>query len=126
METATERVAEFESVMENHRDAMDCFDCESFLRLGIEAHRWLSTAERHIIARASKGYPAPEVHEAMHSLFNGWLKTSQIAQIWIDRVSNNGFNINGLEEFYEAREAVVGWLDCYERSREAISSWDAW
>src|SRR3990170_60373 len=76
---------EQEKIMTEHREAMDCFDCEAFLQLGIDAFTWLTKADTVIHQAIYKGLYEydPEVDAALEDMYRGWLKPCDDAEKWL-------------------------------------------
>ncbi len=110
--TARRHVRSFEKeskLTDNHRAAMDCFDCEAFLQLGIDAFHWLVLADetfRRAIFQGAAQYNA-KTDQAIKRLFVAWLRPCQRAMQWIDLQERRGYRVANLDEFRKCQEEVL-------------------
>lgn len=66
---------ESDSLIAQHKDAMECRRCEAFLQMGIDAFRWLIRAdrtERLAVMRGEKVYD-PAVEDELRTRCKRWL-----------------------------------------------------
>lgn len=103
---------ELGDVTSHHKDAMECRDCEDFLRKGIESARFLRIAE-NIFREADYRGISPfddDLRRAVESLYIAWLNPSEFAEQWIDGLRGRGYVPDNLEAFRqtcdEMRDAV--------------------
>lgn len=87
--------------MARYKLAMDCRDCEDFLRLGVDAFWWLSRADelvRDAVFSGRQPYDA-DIDEAIALLYKTWLKPCALADQWIKVQRDRNFVVDGLDEF---------------------------
>jgi hypothetical protein len=98
--------------MVHRREAIDCFDCESFLQLGIDAFAWLARADESIRKAIYAGQIEydQEVDPAIAHLYQDWLRPCSHAEKWIATQESRGYNVSNVEEFrrcVEELQAIV-------------------
>ncbi|MCE9555512.1 MAG: hypothetical protein K8T91_19365 [Planctomycetes bacterium] len=126
MRTARDHVRTFRAegeelgLMEQHGQAMECRDCESFLQLGIDAFRWLNRADEEIRSRIYKGKVQfnQDVDDAIGILYEAWLGPCDVVQQCIKKQVERGFDVENLTEF-QACEANVRAIVADNRSLTA-------
>ena len=107
LQIARKRVDAFGALMEQHREAMKCRDCEELLDSGIAAYQWLSDAEKIFRQAAVEGFQVPpNVVTALSALYRTWLGSCPFAEEQVNRQERLGFTIANWEEFKKASEAV--------------------
>ncbi|HEY5314199.1 MAG TPA: hypothetical protein VIK18_16825 [Pirellulales bacterium] len=98
-EIASSRVAEYDSAMRAHLQAVDCFDCEDRLLLGIEAFRWIESAQQAATREmAAKGF-SQQTYDTVTELYRRWLRPCANAMMSAEQHVGNSFEIRYLEEF---------------------------
>ena len=124
-----------DSVMKDHRDAMECRDCEDHLEKGIVAVKWVRQAEETISEAIRAGlieFSPNRLSEIMRALLGAWLKSADKAEEWIGKLSECGHRPGNLEAFRavasEAREAyeLRQWLYVGRASHAALASGEPW
>jgi hypothetical protein len=119
LEIAQHQLNEFEAldpVIAEHREAMDCLNCESFLQKGIYAYRWLERFEKVCDEADSLGMFGNDQESAAYvdvvrELYKRWLTRGQEAEKWIAQVEERGFCIDNVEEFRACCSLVSDWVD---------------
>jgi hypothetical protein len=107
LQIARKRVDAFSALMEQHRGAMKCRDCEELLRSGIDAYESLSDAERIIRQAAVEGFHVPSnVVTALDALYRAWLESCPLAEEQVKQQEKLGFTVANLAEFKTACDAV--------------------
>jgi hypothetical protein len=103
-------------IMRNHREAMECHDCEAFLQLGIDAFNWLVRADQTIRKAVFSGgeYDA-EADEAIQELFKAWLKPCAFANQWIAVQEQRHYHLANLEEFRKCEQEVRSIVKAMEK-----------
>lgn len=119
LQTATSHVEQYvkqyEFAMHAHQ-AMDYYECEAFLQLGIDAFRWLLRADyglRQGIYSDAIEYDA-KAEAALEQLFRTWLVPCEFAERWAKVQSDRGFTVSNLGDFRKCCEearAIVDALD---------------
>jgi len=101
-------------LMDRHAEAMDCWNCEAFLQMGIDAFHWLMRADRTArmaIYRGEKEHD-PAFENSLNQLCAGWLTVSHFAEQWIEKQLTLGYEIDNLEEF----------RDCVDEMKAIVES----
>ena len=100
---------EFDDVITRHEDAMECRDCEERLQRGIDALRWLQSAERTLRQADYEGLRtfSPEAQQALYNLYEMWLATCEPANKWIAALGTKGYVPDNLALFTEACESAT-------------------
>ena len=88
-------------VILDHVEAMDCRDCEDYLRLGLQAFNWLRTACEHIKEDVCSGQAmySEELEQSITELYAGWLEPSAEAEEWIAEQEKRGYTVDVAAEF---------------------------
>jgi hypothetical protein len=108
---------ESQELRAEHREAMDCRDCETFLQLGIDAFSWLIRADRVLRTALAEGVEdaySKEVADAFHRMCKAWLAPCEYARKWIGIQIERGYTIDNLAQFEECceeMEAIVEFND---------------
>ncbi len=120
LSSAQKRVEEYtatdDHLMSEHREAMDCYDCEAFLQLGIDAFNWLRRADvavRHAVFNEVHEHE-PEFEKALEELFRAWLEPCEHARKWVSLQAEKGYQVSNAQEFEECCaevKAIVASLD---------------
>jgi len=95
-------------VMQVHREAMDCWDCEAFLQLGIDAFAWIEKASEQVRRDIASGdlEPNAESDESLDWLYRDWLKPVDCTEKWIARQIERGYRPANLVSFRSCVEKV--------------------
>lgn len=90
-----------EQLLKDHQEAMECRDCEDFLRLGIEAFQWLQKAHQNIQDDVYHGRSVYDEHveRAVTKLYQRWLKPYDTAQRWMKSLRDQGFELDNAVDF---------------------------
>ena len=90
-----------ERLLKDHKEAMECRDCEDFLRLGIEAFRWLQKAHQSIQDDVYHGRSVYDdaFEHAITKLYQLWLKPYNTAQRWMKSLQGHGFELDKADHF---------------------------
>lgn len=120
-------------VMRDHADAMNCRNCEEFLRAGIDACKWLKLTEETIREGAYLGIReiTTDIRDALDSLYESWLEPCTYAEEWISSLEERGYKPDNLVEFRNAREEVRDIVERRDWQRRAttarvLSSQETW
>jgi hypothetical protein len=95
-------------IMQQHQEAMECWECQSFLQLGINIYKWLEQADldiRKAIFDHKTEYDR-DWDASLTALYSEWLKACDFAEKWITSQIERGFTLNNLEEFRKCCEEV--------------------
>jgi len=90
-----------EQLLKDHEEAMECRDCEDFLRLGIEAFQWLRKAHQNIQDDVYQGRSVYDAHveHAITKLYQRWLKPYNTAERWMKNLKDQGFELDKAVDF---------------------------
>jgi hypothetical protein len=108
---------EGEELIKDHHEAMDCFDCEAFLQLGIDAFHWLILADetlRRAIFSGKREFD-PKIQQTIEGLFVAWLRPWKRANEWVDVQVQRGFEVANLDEFLKCSEEVLAVAESLDR-----------
>lgn len=92
----------------DHRDAMECWNCQEWLQKGIDAFRWLQRAEEAFTQAEFHGVHVmtAEERETIEALYVAWLVPCDSTDKWIATLVERGYSPNNLNEFREICEVV--------------------
>jgi hypothetical protein len=102
-----------DQLLREHAAAMESRDCDEFLRLGIEAFRWLEKARANIRADVLAGravYDA-DLESAITRLYEQWVATCARAEIWAKAQAERGYALDNAAEFRECCDAAQDILE---------------
>lgn len=106
--------------MRQHRQAMDCRDCESFLQLGIDAFDWIVRADqvlRGAMYQGFEGFDHNEAEDAIRALCRSWLAPCTRANEWAVVQNQRDFRVDNLDRFRQCcaeMQAIVNAQDAKE------------
>lgn len=97
---------ESDRLMQRHAEAMECRDCEEFLKKGMDAFKWLRCAEETMREADYEGLyeMTAEVRSALDRLSAAWLTPCEFAETWISSLAERGYAPDNLKEFRETCE----------------------
>jgi hypothetical protein len=102
-------------IMRDHREALECLDCEAVLQLGIDAFNWLVLADETIRRATYRGAEFDaDTSVMMSQLFRHWLRPCAVVNQWIAVQKDRGYNLANLEELRRCErevQAIVRSLD---------------
>lgn len=116
-----------------HHEAMDCWDCQDYLQLGIDAFRWLKRAEEVIRDAVYQGALAGQERKFEHSLrtlYGAWLQPCDAAEQWAAQHIARG--LSNLDEFRKCRQDAEerynqkAWLRLVHDSAQHLHSEESW
>jgi hypothetical protein len=131
---AQRRVREYtdesDRLMQDHVDVLACGDCEAFLQHGINAYKWLQSAEEFLREADYQGLVAfePDLRDALDSLYEAWMRPCEFAERWIVQNVQRGCQISNLAEYRaiceEASELLQEreWRRTAKRARVLLAS----
>lgn len=111
--------------IQQHKQALDCWNCQAFIQLGIESYEWLIKADmmfRKCFYSGKIEYDA-NIEGMLEELFRRWLVPCKFANEWIDEQYKRGFVLENLKEFRKCEEemiAIVGAFDEADDLPEAM------
>ena len=108
--------------------------CNDLLRRGIEAYRWLVRAEETLREACYEGLFTftPEVKNSLAAMYESWLKSSELAEPWINAHCQTGEPLEYLHDFRSAQESVeeilahVDWNSRAQAAREDRMAEEPW
>ena len=108
--------------------------CNDVLRRGIDAYRWLVRAEETLREACYQGLFTftPEVKNTLAAMYESWLKSSELAESWIDAHCQTGEPLQLLHDFRRAQESVeeilaqVDWDSRAQTTRETRLAEEPW
>jgi len=112
-------------VMQNHHEAMDCMNCEAFIKLGIEAFHWLVKADtliRQEILDDDSDMDFDEMEKCIQTLAVRWLGPCQVANEWIDTQIRRGFTVDNLEEFRQCETEMRSIVDFFQADSDNLTT----
>ena len=85
---------------------MECRDCEEFLAEGIEAFRWLRTAEDIMREGDYQGVFefTAELQKVLDLLYSAWLVPLEFVENWISSLAARGYTPKNLPKFRKVCE----------------------
>lgn len=100
-------------VLRDHREAEDYWRCEEFLKVGIEAYKFLSRAEEAFIVADVAGIAeySAELQSFVKALYGRWLATCPSAVEWINRLSAQGHDVENRKAFLACVDLVQDWTE---------------
>lgn len=124
---------ESSQVMGDHANAMDCRDCEDFLRLGISAFYWLQRAETVLRESIYNGDRVEdhEVSEMLSILYDAWLAPAEVAKEWIAQLADMDYLPGNRDDFFAIYDNIVeiveqrSWSSIAAQSRAMVDQ-DDW
>lgn len=122
--TAEKHVRNYEQetrdLIAEHREAMDCRDCEAYLQIGIDAFNWLIRADQSLRRAAAEGNEdaySPEVAAAFGRHCKAWLASCERASEWIARHRDREYEIENLAALRKCCEEMQAIVDFYDAER---------
>jgi hypothetical protein len=97
---------ESDELIRRHAEAMECHDCEDFLKKGIDAFKWLRRAEETVREADYEGIreTTPEIQESLALLYAAWMTPCEFAERWISSLAMRGYTPGNVEKFRSACE----------------------
>ena len=99
---------ESEGLLQTHREAMECRDCEDYLQQGLDALDCVRKADALLREADYEGIfeYSEEVREAIRALYAEWLVPCEYAEELIQKQFQRGYQPDNLEKFRTACEVV--------------------
>lgn len=91
-QTVEEYGEQAEQWLQDHHDVKECWECEEWLECGLDAFRITASTDALIRkgAEQDKYDLTHELQRAVISLYEHWLAPSELAEGWIDSLSQRG------------------------------------
>lgn len=106
-EKHVEEYRDYDVLISQHKEAMECRDCEDFLALGIEAFKWLRRADKILRHAAIKGLDvSADAVGALATLYHLWLLPCSHAEERIKQQEEKKYHPRNVKDFREASEFV--------------------
>jgi hypothetical protein len=110
------QLAEYDRILADHAEAVDCGRCEAYMELGIQVLQWILRADQDYRREL---YRDPGVHNEaaereLETLVRGWLVHGKSLLAWAEGFATRGFQVHHLEEFrhsFEEATAIVASFD---------------
>jgi hypothetical protein len=121
--TLVESYSREDGVIEEHKQAMDCRDCETYLQLGIDAFDWLIRADqiaRKAIFSGSTAIDPDQVEAEIGRLCRTWLDSGDRANAWIALQQSRGFAVENLDRFRECHAEMRAIVDSQGTKDETL------
>ncbi len=123
------RFSDESEILRDHREAMECLDCEAVVQLGIDAFRWMVLADESVRRLIYSGTQFDaDMSEMLTQLFRHWLKPCAVVNGWIAVQKQRGYDLPNLEEFRRCErevQAIVRSLDADELTDSMSAARDA-
>ncbi len=86
--------------------AMECLDCEAWLRIGIDVFKFLTDVEEAMRlaiyrGKAPEGMTVDALTAMFEGFFNQWLITARQADRWIRQCESRGYVVDHKEAFFD-------------------------
>lgn len=125
LRAASRHVRDFsdENLMALHYEAIDCWDCEAFLQLGIDAFDWIITADQHLrrliyVGQVEVDFDSCE--EQLLSACKQWLVKSSEAIEWLQKHETSGNRVKNAERFRTCYEEMIAIVKFYSTEENAV------
>ncbi len=125
LRTAQKHVKNFgdetSGLLAEHRQALDCLECEAFLQLGIDAFHWVMRADqafRESIADGKLEFQE-QIEDALRLLCRAWLNPCALAEPWIAQQQGQGYELDNLAEFRHCRTEMQAIVDSFQETGPA-------
>jgi hypothetical protein len=95
-------------LMKRHEDAMECRDCEDFLKKGIAASKFLRMTDDIFREADAKGLASydDEIRNAVQSLYVAWFNPIESVENWVQYLAARDYVPDNLEEFRKTCEEM--------------------
>jgi hypothetical protein len=111
-------------VMERHREAMEYWDCEAYLQLGIDAFEWIIRADLSVREHEREGRidaeQAKKCEARIIEFCRGWLSYSTIADKWSSVQKGRGYTLDNLDDFIKCRNELQAIVEANEGTDDAL------
>jgi hypothetical protein len=100
---------ESDLIMALHYEAMECLDCEAFLKLGIDAYQWIIDADRDFrkaICKSPESVDFARIEAYLNELCRAWISRSEEAVERIKTQMERGHIVGNAAEFFRCREEM--------------------
>jgi hypothetical protein len=96
-------------IIEKSYEAMECRDCEDFIRMGMDSIAWIQRLDSRVRVLCAKGtlVPNAEGDERIDDLYRAWLKPCALAVQWANVQKARDFDVDNLDELLRLKEIVL-------------------
>lgn len=109
-------VTKTNDAMAEHREAMDCWNCEAVIQMGIDAFEWLQRADQGMHEAVYAGAAVPdEEFEALKSLYREWHDKTTLVKAWAQRVISNSFALDNFQKLLESDREVAAVVRSFDK-----------
>ena len=121
--TARSHITDFngesDGLISRHREAMECWECEALIQLGIDAFAWLQRADQQVrsLLASGKMQPDSQLDDAFEHLYTEWLRPAERINTWAATQLERGFEIGNLAEFRRVASEALDIVQNSERMR---------
>jgi len=113
-----------EQLISDHQDAIECFDCEDFIRTGVDAYRWLILADqrfRRLILERKIDEPVQEkISELLERLIRSWHATSLVVDQRLATLLAKGFEVD-VGEFRDCEHQIKAMVEFLDAESSAVT-----
>lgn len=110
-------------LLAQHREALECWDCDDLLRLGVEAFAWIRRAEENLSAAVRQGAPYdPDMEQTLTELYEQWLEPCEAAEEWAKEVRSRGYELKHLDEFRRVWQEAQDTLEQRAIAHQGLSA----
>jgi hypothetical protein len=123
-----------DEVMADHREAMECWDCEEHLARGITAGTWVLRAEEVLREAHEAGLidGASDILEVVCVMLEAWLVPVENTEQWVASLGQRGRVPENLAAFCDIRDQIdemaqrYDWLKRARKARVLSQSGESW
>lgn len=96
-------------IIEKSYEAMECRDCEDYIKMGLDAINWIRRLDEKVRIACAKGKLVSDAagDEHIEELYRTWLKPCALAERWAAEQKARGFDVDNLEELLRQKEYAV-------------------
>lgn len=111
-----------EHLMQDHKEAMECMDCETCIQLGLDAYKWLVRADEQFNQSVAQGIMEFDkmIADTIENIYSIWYDLSNKMNTWIDLQITRGFELNNLRKFRECQRLVKAAISESDEMPKAI------
>jgi hypothetical protein len=118
LEFAQRRTKTFaDRVMHDHKEAMECLDCEDMLRAGVDAFKaidMVASMLREAVELEEIVFDDLDLEHAIYTLWLHWMEPVKEAEQRIAKSSFNGFEPDHQFEFKKAKERAIEYIEQHQ------------
>lgn len=110
-------------VMKDHKEAMDCRDCETLVAEGLHLYQLLCRADEnyhHWVFEHDRPRN-PEFEKDLRNLFEVWLRPCDDIDDWIDLHLQRGYDVEGAGKFRTYMHQARAILKAFDEDKPQMS-----